>query len=502
VAKPNFRVIYNYDSGPIFFQKEPVTPEHVDRMVDDVADGGADVFLVCANDQTAVFPSRTWQRFWDGFEEGDRSFFVDVPEYRIENRIHWIRQTKRLAEQCDYLERTMARCRQRGLTPGISMRMNDMHGGGEGPKSHMRSRFYQENPQFHTKCIGPRGYAREALDYAHPEVREHAMTLIRELVEYYDHEVLELDFNRFAFYFDRDNLADHCEIINGFLREVREVIAASGRDIKLIPRIASNPGGALQLGFDVQAWAREGLVDGITVSQFINTAWELPLDEFRQLIGPDIALYPCTMAGACHWDGLPSESLVLSPELLRGIASGYYAMGADGINLFNFFTPLLFKPPVQPSYSTLAEMRDPDSLRSKPRRHLITGGGELVECDLPGQVPQFIGTDKTRRFEMVLAAEAKGVDVTARVFFDGENKPDDLWLRIGLHSVSHAFEINDGPQGKEGKGKIRPECKPRKSRIAVFKVPPGVIQDGRNEFVVRSENVETTILGLDVCVGC
>lgn len=42
-------------------------PEHVDRMIGDVADGGAD-------DQTAVFPSRTWQRFWDGFEEGDRQY--------------------------------------------------------------------------------------------------------------------------------------------------------------------------------------------------------------------------------------------------------------------------------------------------------------------------------------------------------------------------------------------------------------------------------------------
>ena len=500
MAKPNYRVIYNYDSGPIFFQKEPVTPDHVDQMVDDVADGGADVLLVCANDQTACFPSRTWQRFWDGFEDGDMSFFVDVPEKRIANRVHWIKQTRRLAEQCDYLERSMARCRQRGLVPGISMRMNDMHGGGEGPKSHMRSRFYQDNPQFHIKCIDPRGYAREALDYCHPEVRDHAMALIRELVEYYDHDVLELDFTRFAFYFDRFDIAEHCEIINGFLREVRDLIAASGRNIALIPRVASSLGAALQLGFDVQAWAREGLVDGITVSQFINTGWEMPLDQFRQLIGPDVALYAGTMAGACHWDGLPSERLATNPELLRGFTAGYHALGADGINLFNFFTPLLLKPPVRPCYAAMAELRDAEGLRAKSRRHLITGGGEVVECDLPGQVPVSIGTDKTRRFEMVLAAEAEGAEVTARVFFDGQSKPEDLWLRIGLHSVGHAVEVRKGPEGAEGK--VHRECTPRKSRIAVFKVPPGIIQDGRNEFVLRSENVETTVLGLDVCIGC
>ena len=498
--KPDYRVIYNYDSGPIFLQEEPVTPEHVDQMVDDVADGGADVLLVCANDQTATFPSRSWQRFWDGFEEGDMSFFVDVPEPRIARRAHWIRQTKRLADQCDYLERAMARCRQRGIAPGITMRMNDMHAGGEGPRSHMYSRFYQEHPQFRIKCIQPRGYAREALDYSHPEVRAHAMALIRELVEYYDHEVLELDFTRFAFYFDRFNIEAHCETINGFLRQVRELLAVCPRHITLIPRVASSPGAALQLGFDVAAWAREGLVDGITVSQFINTGWEMPVDRFRELIGPDVGLYAGTMAGACHWDGLPSVGLATDPLLLRGFTCAYHALGADGISPFNFFTPLLMKPPRQPCYSTLAELRDPESLRGKPRRHLITGGAEIVEFDMSAQVPQTIGKDKSRRFEMVLAAEVEGADVTARVCFDGETRPEDLWLRIGMHSLGHAADIRPGPDGNAGR--VRPETTPRKSRIAVFQVPAGVIQDGRNAFVLRSENVEITVLGLEVCFDC
>ncbi len=500
MAKPDYRVIYNYDSGPVFFQEEPITPEHVDQMVDDVADGGADVLQICVNDQMATFPSHAWQTFWDGFKEGDASFFVDVPEDRIPPREHWLGQTKRLAEQCDYLERAMARCRERGLVPGLSMRMNDMHAGGEGPKSHMQSRFYKENPQFRTKRIDPRGYAREALDYSHPQVRDHTMALIRELVECYDHEVLELDFTRFAFYFDRINIPEHCEIINGFLREVRGLIDASDRNIRLLVRIASSPGAAKQLGFDVQAWAREGLADGITASQFINTGWEMPLDQFRELIGPDIALYAGTMAGACHWDGLPPEPLVTNPELLRGVASGYYALGADGISPFNFFAPLLHKPPVQPSYSTLGELGDPEGLRTKRRRHLITGGGELVEFDLPYQVPVHIGKNRTRRFEVVLAAEPEGAEVTARVFFDGRNLPEDLWLRIGLHSVGQAAEVVDGPDGNTGR--VRPESTPRKSRIGIFNVPSGVIRDGRNEFVLRSENTETTVLGLDVCVGC
>ncbi len=495
MAKPNYHMIYNYDSGPIYFQDEPVTPEHVDQMVAEVADAGADVLLVSVNSQTADFPSKTWQRVWDGYVEGDESFFVDVPKERIPLREHSIQQAKRLAEQCDYLERAMVRCRHHGIAPGLSMRMNDMHGGGEGPKSHMRSKFYQDNPQFHIKCVEARGYSREALDYRHPQVRERAMELVRELVENYDIEVLELDFMRFAFYFDRFNIDEHCEIINGFMRQVRDVISATGRDIKLIPRVASSPEAARLLGSDVQAWAREGLVDGITPTQFINTGWEMPLDEFRKLVGSNIAVYAGTMAWAQRWDGIPPELLVNSPEMLRGLTTGYQALGADGINLFNFFCCRQNKPPIEPCFGTLAELKDKQGLRDKSRRHLISGGQQLVECDLPSQVPVFMEKDETRRFEMVLAAEGKDAKVTARIFIEGQNKPEDLWLRIGMHSVGHAVEIQKGPEGKMGKRQTKPF---RKSKIAVFNVPPGVIKDGRNELVFRCENDGTVVLGLDV----
>jgi len=88
-------------------------------MVDEVADAGVDALLICVNDQTTYFPSRSWQTLWDSYKEGDRSFFVDVPQERIANREHFIQQVKRLADQCDYLERSLDRCRQRGLTPGL-----------------------------------------------------------------------------------------------------------------------------------------------------------------------------------------------------------------------------------------------------------------------------------------------------------------------------------------------------------------------------------------------
>ena len=61
--------------------------------------------------------------------------------------------------------------------------------------------------------------------------------------------------------------------MTGFIREVRKILDGTDRHIALIPRIAPSPGAARQLGFDVQVWASEGLIDGITAANFISTAW-------------------------------------------------------------------------------------------------------------------------------------------------------------------------------------------------------------------------------------
>ena len=130
----------------------------------------------------------------------------------------------------------------------------------------------------------------------------------------------------------------------------------------------------------------------------------------------------------------------------------------------------------------------------KPRIHALNAGLVLAACDMPAQVPMSIGASAEGRFRMLLAAEGEGQEVEALVYFEGDSGAGDLWLRIGLHSVGHADELREGPKGPEE------ETASRTSKIAVFRVPAGVIRDGRNELVIRSERVDATILGIDVCV--
>tara|TARA_B100000809_G_scaffold243815_1_gene269185 strand:- start:5 stop:1606 length:1602 start_codon:yes stop_codon:yes gene_type:complete len=495
-AKPTYRVLYNQDDSN-FFQRGGNTPKAVQRMVDEVAAGGADVFLVNPNSQRTSYPSKAWQTYWEGYKKGDRSFFGDIPENTIEGRIIWVESMMELAQQGDYLATALARCHERGIAPGVSVRMNDMHDA-PWPNSHLFNPFWKQNPQFRLKPWPGRSWGAEGLDYAHPEVREYYLSLIRELAQDYDFDVMELDFTRFPYYFSRDNIDRHCKTMTGFIREVRQILDSTGRHIALVPRIASSPGAARQLGFDVQAWAKKGLIDGITAAHFLSTAWDIETEQFRSLVGPEVAIYVGTESSADRRDGLPTRFIPESYEMLRGFAAGHLAAGADGVNTFNFFLVRQHIPgrTAQHFFAGLRQMRSLEEARNKPRVHLISADAVhwRIECDMPVQVPLSIRAWTERQFEMLLAAEGQGQKVQALVYFDGKARAQDLWLRIGLHYVGPAVEIRQGPQRKKKDGSSG------KCKIAVFNVPSGVIKDGRNQLIIRSEKVSTTILGIDVHV--
>ena len=500
-AKLEYRVIFNKDCTDLFDKGNNLTPRDVQRMVDEVADGGADVLLVNPQSQRVNYPSKVWQTYWDGYKEGDRSFFGSVPDKSVERRDHWIGQMAQLAQQCDYLATALARCREKGISPGISLRMNDMHDA-PWPDSHMFSRFYKENPQLYLKPIAGRSWGAKGLDYAHKEVREHYLSLVRELVEDYDLDVLELDFMRFPYYFEQGNIEQHCGTMTGFIREVRQLLNGTGRDIALIPRVASSPDAARRLGFDVQTWAREGLVDGITTANFLGTCWVLPIEDFRKLVGPRIAVYASAEVSADRRKDLLTRYLPESYEMLRGFAAGNLAAGADGINVFNFFLARHHRPvTAEEFYGGLREMRSLEHARSRPRIHLLSSGFWLPECDMADQMPASINYGKEREFEILLASESVGQEVTAFVYFDGESGADEISLRIGDHSCSHAVEIRKGSvdEKKRPEDKIKDESS-HKNKIAVFKVPSGVVKDGRNKLIVRSDRHTVTIVGIDVDV--
>jgi len=130
-----------------------MTVEGVQAMVDGYAGGAVTHFFLSPNSMRASFRSRTRDAIWD-------------PVDGVEADGLWPQNAKRLDQAgIDPYAIWIDRCRTQGISPWISMRMNDVHGVNE-PGNFMHSTFWRTHPEFRrvpgglaAACLG--GVARE-----------------------------------------------------------------------------------------------------------------------------------------------------------------------------------------------------------------------------------------------------------------------------------------------------------------------------------------------------
>ena len=76
----------------------------------------------------------------------------------------------------------------------------------------------------------PDGRTNEtALDYSYPEVREHRLAIMREIVEEYEVDGLELNFVRWAKHFPRDRGREKAPIMTDYVGQIRNVLDVAVR---------------------------------------------------------------------------------------------------------------------------------------------------------------------------------------------------------------------------------------------------------------------------------
>ena len=266
---PAGQLYHNEDCTNFFWfndNPEGKAGEIVDRYVDVIADAGVTVLLCNTNARRTNYQSRVWEAFWDGYDPAgpdDQPFLAPmrrdaVAAYRrgIGNMLAVHRQG------IDYPARMAQRCRQRGISPWISLRMNDCHENDIADHPFHGS-FWKKNPQFQRKNCP--GYFATCLDYAHPEVRDLYKALIVETLDRYDIDGLELDFMREPYLFSAGKEAEGAPILTAWMREIRKLTDAAaarrGHPVRLGVRVPSRPETAQAMGLDAIDWAKEGLID-------------------------------------------------------------------------------------------------------------------------------------------------------------------------------------------------------------------------------------------------
>lgn len=428
---------YNQDSTDFFWNAEIHDGQAgaaIDRYVDQIADAGVTVLLCNSNDRRVNYRSRVWEAYWDGYDPtgpDDQPFLAPIPPAQRASYRRGI--GKMLAvyqEGVDYPARVIERCRQRKVSPWITLRMNDCHENGI-PNHPFHGSFWIKNPQLRRQnCTG---YFATCLDYAQPTVRNYYMALIEETLERYDIDGLELDFMREPYLFSANKEKEGAPILTAWLREVRERTTAAaarrGHPVRLGVRVPSRPETALGMGLDAITWAREGVIDLLVVTpRWATLEFGLPIPEWRRRLGEARV----TIVGGLEIlyrpvPGGPAQHV--SPELARGAASLVLADGADAVYLFNYFPGAL---PPEVYQSTLRPMSSLDSLLKLPRTigvtyRDITAPGEAYQPPLPAKGREAVFTmqlgplpPKDWRCEAVLgfAPDADASHLNPSVFMD------------------------------------------------------------------------------------
>ena len=112
-------------------------------------------------------------------------------------------------------------------------------------------------------------------------------------------------------------------------RMTLEVAQTRGRPLLLAAKVPRNLEGCRVDGFDVGVWARENLVDVLTLG---SRSLDVDVAGYRRIIaGHNIKLLPC------FDDHHASDGYRYAPiEVLRGTFANWWQQGADGVATFNW----------------------------------------------------------------------------------------------------------------------------------------------------------------------
>ena len=294
----SYRLIYNNDGTYVLsnalHEGRPLTIEDVEDYVNMIENTPVTTYAICSNSLMPYYESK--------FDRSIGCLNDEHPDTAkgsttTENMRLYGKSVLALREQgTDIIEICVNRTKKLGLEAFVTMRMNDLHFNDVSVRNPLeQSDFWLDHPEFY---VGehPGWNATGALNFAHEEVRQYKLNMIREICEGYDLDGLELDFMRFPVYFPYGEGENYLDVMTDFVADARSIADEAGqrrgRPILLTVRVPSRMDFCLSRGFDVRTWVEKGLVDFITLSAFFTDDPILPVREFIEALGPaEIGVY-------------------------------------------------------------------------------------------------------------------------------------------------------------------------------------------------------------------
>jgi hypothetical protein len=381
----------------------------------------------------------------------------------------------------------LERLKASGRETFITFRMNDTHNPTDA--DHWNTpRIRIEHPEI---VVDAEAIARNstewmnwALDYSRPEVQAYIRAMLKEVVERYATTIhgLQLDWMRFPRHLSGkgDEVWAKRQYLTQIVEVARELTQAHG--LKLAVRVPPTPAGCRVLGADLEDWAKRDLVDFITVSEFLDTDYEMPVAEFRRLVGTKLPIYT-SIETEIGWQTNSQESL-------RAIATSLYASGADGLSFFNFpRTPFTATP-----WEWLVGLESTETASHKPLLFAVPQRKFRKNVDQPGLLPATVPARSTlslplplpplalpaRRARVLLsAAQPLAASVNGRAI---EAVPTLRWTELFVEYIRP--------------GEAR---RPKQADARLYRLQPDILRSGDNVLELRNDSetpVEVTRVNL------
>jgi hypothetical protein len=494
-------IALNEDNSHFYFTRSPeeMTTTGVDAWVDTYVDTQVRELLLCTNCMRTNTPSRAKQAIYDGFDphaDNDQPFFAGVKPEEREGLRRWAMNALLLHQQgIDPYTRWIAKSRASGLSPWISMRMNDIHCVDQ--LDHvLHDRFWKDHPEYRRVPWRFERWQDRAFDYGRPEVRAYQMEYIREVVEQYDMDGFELDWMRFGFHFRPGYEEEGAVRLTEFTAEVRRLLderaKSLGHPIQLGARVPSRPETARGLGMDAVTWAQKGLIDTLVVTPFWATIeFDMPIEVWKQLLdgtgvtlaaGLEVLLRPYPSA----------EAQLNTLETVRGAATTLLDRGADRIYLFNYMDSDTTIESQEEYRQLLREVGSLETMAGKPRRHVVT----YPDTWAPGEpqataLPRPCGTDRSVEFRILIGpAPLPGQSARVRMGLEHRDASVAEKLIVRVNGEVCSFAGGMTPTGS------------RPGPTHAYGIPAGVLHRGYNVVEVRNDSGgEARLVWVEVAVG-
>ena len=468
------RMIFNNDGDDAWNSGAPLTKEgFLSVRLDHIGDCDIDSMFYCTtmsiNSFTHDSPvTEVWTTKDGGFSSN--------------------RMSELIKAQTDPLQLAIETCRKHDIEIIWTLRMNDIH---DSFVPEFISQWKKDHPQF---LMGSREEAEGTdgkhplhfwswADFEHPEVRDVILVAVKDVLDRYDVDGIDLDFQRHICYFKETRryepvTAEHCDMLTDLVGKIRkEVLAASerkGKPILLSARVLAKLEQNRRFGLDLEKWADNGYLDFITTGCGYDP-FTMPDDMIRQGHAWGMPVYRCFSHSAMlqeqvkHTDLLPGNLAAW-----RAVAANAWHDGVDGVMSFNLFPHLPGTPQTEIARTAWREMGDPEGLVGKDKLYCIEHLHYDDNCYLfksvprEGRLPVTISKGTTVTRNLPVADDISGL----------ADRIEKLRLRICLAGFEASDKINVKMNGAEL------ALAPEEPLWVVAEVPPEVMKQGKNALAV------------------